>query len=206
MKAKKVLYLGLKPPNLTFFHYPVIQIVPREIGTHIKSCFQKLPLFSHVIFTSKSAVFLFFEIIKNLKLQIKKQKIIAIGEKTALYIRQKGFDCEVASTWTQEGVVQLLLQEKQVERIFWPKSHLSRNVLINYFEKMGLCYLAVDLYDTHLQKKEPIPNLLDFEEIIFTSPSCVEGFFNIFSKIPQSIKTTCIGPITTKALLSKLKI
>jgi uroporphyrinogen-III synthase len=52
-----------------------------------------------------------------------------------------------------------------------------------------------------IQKLEPIPSLASIREIIFTSPSTVEGFFDIFKGEPlENKKLNCIGPVTENAL------
>ena len=55
-----------------------------------------------------------------------------------------------------------------------------------------------------VQKKEAI-NLLEFDEIFFTSPSTVDGFLNIFGAFPKNgPRLVSIGPITKAYLEKKL--
>jgi uroporphyrinogen-III synthase len=61
-----------------------------------------------------------------------------------------------------------------------------------------------DLYDTVPQKLEPIPDLNAIDEIVFTSPSTVRAFVEIFRHIPQDKTLTCLGPITQEELQKEI--
>lgn len=182
----RVLYLGLNP-KLGTVHYPVIRT---EFCGNLEPARQLWPQITHVIFTSQTAVHYWpgpWD-----------KKIIAIGEATAGALRTKGLIPLVAPFATQEGVIELI---KEINGYFLlPRSKLARSALTDYFDRCNMPYLIVDLYDTVYQQLEPVPSLDDFDEIIFTSPSTVEGFLRIYGKLPQDKILTPIGPITAKAL------
>lgn len=184
MRKYTILYLGLRPKAGTF-HYPVIRTEPLEV---------RVPpywaQFTHIIFTSQTAV--------EYWPGPWDKEIIAIGEATAAALRSKEIESQIAPSATQEGVIELI---KQIKGIFLiPRSRLARSTLTDYMEENQIPYAALDLYDTYFQKLEPVPNLDDFEEILFTSPSTVEGFLRIYGRLPREKKLTAIGPITQKAL------
>jgi uroporphyrinogen-III synthase len=56
------------------------------------------------------------------------------------------------------------------------------------------------LYDTVTQKLEPKPDLNHVQEIVFTSPSTVLAFLEIFGALPKGKKLIAIGPITQQQL------
>lgn len=61
---KKALYLGTDPSyykakGVQIIHYPVIQIVPR-IDSCVKAAYSKLSSYTHLLFTSKNTVQVFF--------------------------------------------------------------------------------------------------------------------------------------------------
>ncbi len=62
------------------------------------------------------------------------------------------------------------------------------------------------IYDTIVQKNQPIPDLEDIDEIVFTSPSTIKAFLDIFSAIPLDKKLVTMGPITQKALSRQFKV
>jgi uroporphyrinogen-III synthase len=173
----RTLYLGLRPKPGTF-HYPVIKTVPLEVT---------IQPFTHVIFTSQTTV-------EYWKWPLDGKVVIAIGEATAKNLPNP----IIAPVATQEGIIALLkTMDLKGARICYPKSKRARPLLSNYL-KNGF---TVDLYDTLLQKPEPVPNLDDFDEIVFTSPSTVEGFLEIFGELPKAKHLVFIGPITEKRAL-----
>jgi uroporphyrinogen-III synthase len=107
----------------------------------------------------------------------------------------------IAQDETQEGVVQLLKSlPLENSYIFLPRSSLSRPVLVQFFEEQGIRYQTFDLYDTVTQGLEPKPDLDLVDEIVFTSPSTVRAFIEIFGALPKHKKLVAIGPITQSAL------
>ena len=205
---KKVLYLGTDPSYYKakggqIIHYPVIQIVPR-MDSDIQAAYSKLANYTHLLFTSKNTVQVFFQQLNDLGISknlLEPIIIIAIGQVTASYVK-KYADCFfVVEEETQEGIVAFLrTQSLEKTHFFFFFSSLSRNVIINFFQKNHILFQDCFIYDTITQKKQPIPNLEDIDEIIFTSPSTIKAFLEIFSAIPLDKKLTTIGPITQKAL------
>ena len=84
--------------------------------------------------------------------------------------------------------------------ILYPRSSLARKKLENFFIEREIRYQVCDLYETHFQKLEPVPHLADIHEIIFTSPTTVRGFLEIYGQLPRDKKLTCIGPVTEEEL------
>lgn len=213
---KTILYLGTDPTQFEsqgrssghLIHYPVIKIVPRSLDhPELKQAFDDMDEYTHLIFTSKNAVTVFFSHLTFLKKSadaLKNKKVIAIGTVTAAYLSANGLPAtDISNEETQEGVVKLLsVMNLDGSYLFMPRSSLSRPVLSNFFNERQLRYQACDLYDTHSQIPHPRPDLNLIDEIVFTSPSTVKAFMEIFGKLPQGKKCLAIGPVTKQALLS----
>src|SRR5271167_1269331 len=103
---KTILYLGTDPTQFEargkaaghLIHYPVIKIVPRPVDhPEIRQAFDDVDEYTHLIFTSKNAVKIFFDDLAFLKIypsylksclgisveNLKKKTVIAIGHVTA---------------------------------------------------------------------------------------------------------------------------
>lgn len=186
MSAAKILYLGLRPKPHTF-HYPVIRT---QFCADLTEALSLWPQFTHVIFTSQTTV--------EYWPGPWDKKIIAIGEATAHAIRKRGGDPVVAAQATQEGVIEMITDGY----FFLPQSKRARPDLANHLKKRGISFFQLALYETHFQKLEPVPDLADFDEVVFTSPSTVEGFLRIYGTLPKKKKLTPIGPITEQVLLN----
>lgn len=187
----RILYLGLRPKSGTV-HYPVIRT---EKCDSIKPALGLWNQFTHIIFTSQTAV--------EYWLGPWDKKVIAIGDPTASALKKMGLSPIVAPFATQEGIMELV---KSMQGYFFiPHSKRARPDLIQFLSERQIPYFALAIYDTHFQKPLPVPNLEDFDEIVFTSPSTVEGFLQIFGKLPKNKKLTAIGPITEKAINSNIQ-
>jgi uroporphyrinogen-III synthase len=187
----------------------VIKIVPRSIqDPEIRRAFDDLDEFTHLIFTSKNSVKIFFHLLEQLHFPVSRlegKKIIAVGHVTAAYLTMGGMKLDrIAHPETQEGIV-AMLKEMQLDAayLFLPRSSRSRPILIDYLTAQQIRYQACDLYDTQAQVLTPQPDLKQIDEIVFTSPSTVEAFIAIFGSLPKEKKWIAIGPITEQALLTR---
>lgn len=188
----KILYLGIRPKEGTF-HYPVIRT--EKCGS-IEPALALWPSFTHMICTSQTTV--------EYWPGPWDKEVIAIGEPTAALLKKKGLKPLIAPHATQEGVIELISHLKG--HFFLPHSKLARAHLIEHFKANKIPFFALELYTTEFQCLEPIPNLDEFDEIVFTSPSTVKGFLRIYKSLPKNKKLTSIGPVTQEALELSLSV
>lgn len=214
-KEKTILYLGLNPPralsNTTIIHYPVIRIVPRSFHSpEIIQAFHYWSKYTHIILTSRNAVQILFAFLPFFgydAVSLQKKQVIAIGKKTAEVLSLKGIRAAMISQEeTSEGIVTELKKMGSQNWcdafFFWPHSALSRQIISDYLTFEKIPYRACVLYDTYAQRPEPIPNLDEIDEIVFTSPSCVDAFLQIFGTLRRDKILTSIGPITQQYITS----
>lgn len=200
---KRVLYLGTHPHHYStegeVLSYPIIRLVPRPIPQHI---LDDIPLYTHVVFTSKNGVTLFFEAL-NEKANLANKTLIALGQSTAERLKAHGYKATfIADEESQEGIISLLRPMDLDEAyILLPHSSLARKKLEHFFQDREIRYQVCELYDTLTQKTEPVPDLGSIDEIVFTSPSTVRAFMEIFAHFPKDKTLTCIGPITQAELI-----
>jgi uroporphyrinogen-III synthase len=190
--ASRTLYLGIDAPS-GVFHYPVIR-TERIDSSEFQEALAIWERCTHAIFTSKNGV-------RHWPGNLHGKTIVSIGEATAKEVGGRGVASRVASEATQEGVAALLATlDLDGAFLLYPKSKLARPFLAEYLKAQNLSHYVFDLYDTVFQRPDPVPELSDFDEIIFTSSSTVHAFFQIFSSVPRRIALTPIGPITKKTL------
>lgn len=213
---RKILYLGTDPTQFErtghfeghLIHYPIIQIVPKSLDDpRLKSAYDDLDEYTHLILTSKNAVQIFADHLQALQKKISSQVIIAIGEVTAAHLALRGMapHC-TASQERQEGIIDLLnTMDLEGAYLFLPRSSLARPLLTHYLVEREIRHQACDLYDTVPHKAEGAPDLKEIDEIVFTSPSTVHAFLEIYQNLPQDKKLTAIGPITEEAIAKILR-
>lgn len=192
--VRRILYLGIDPPpGGGVIHYPVIRTEKID-SPQLEKARALWSRCTHAIFTSKNGV-------RHWPEDLAEKKTIAIGEATAGELRKRGAIPLLAPEATQEGVIALLeTVDCQSSFFLYPHSKLARPYLGDYLKAKKIPCYAFNLYDTVFQSPEPKPILSDFDEILFTSPSTVHAFFQIFSSLPRRIALTPIGPVTKKAL------
>ncbi|MGK5593924.1 MAG: hydroxymethylbilane synthase [Parachlamydiaceae bacterium] len=210
-KQIRSLYLGLDLPSKNFddrrlIHQPIINVKPRAFGeTDILEAFQELPLYTHLIFTSKSAVKLFFQALPKFQvplLFLHQKSFVAVGQGTQRAIEEHGFKVAVTAQEEQaEGVIEALKDLSPTSTyLFWPHSSLARPLITDYFIQHGYRFKECPLYDTVPYEKFKLPSLESFDEIIFTSPSTVKAFFHLYPNFSEDKIFTTIGPITKSCL------
>ncbi len=209
--SKRILYLGLNPSHYQaqttheVVHWPIIQIKPRLLTEPaLQRTLLAFPNYSHVIVTSKSTVMILQEYLPRLgiSLQIWSTKItLAVGQVTAKYLKECGIHAIIPLEETAEGVIHELQQLPLTQAyIFWPHSSQARPVIKDFLDHQGICHQTCILYDSlpHLPGERPA--LDTFDEIVFTSPSTIAAFLEIFGQFPPHLHFTSIGPITARYL------
>ena len=215
---KKTLYLGLNPKHYEtdhqIVHFPVIEVAPRCFSNkEIQEVFSRVEKYTHIIFTSKSSVQIFFNYLKRAGktlLDIEGADFVAIGRVTAKWLR--GFGVEVhhiAEDETQEGMIDLLSTiELKESLVLLPQSSRARAKLAHYLVEKGVHHQIVHLYDTKTKEGLNYPPINQFDEIVFTSPSTVDAFFSTIpeNEINDVHRYKVIGKITAEVLKEQLKI
>lgn len=209
----RILYLGLEvPPHLQtkeVVHHPIIKIVPRQISDPlIQSSFTNFKSYTHLIFTSRQAISIFFEFAQSFaisKEEIQSKRMISIGQRTAAKLQEYGLSpIFTAQEETAEGVIRVLEDINLKDQyLFLPQSSLSRSLIANWLGDRCFKHVCCPLYDTLPDLTNPIPDLTLFHEIVFTSSSTVDAFLKTYPSLPVDKKITAIGPITKQYLLSK---
>jgi uroporphyrinogen-III synthase len=209
-KTVRILYLGLelppppRPENERWVHHPLIRVVPR---THDAISFEivrnHLNDYTHIIFTSKTSVRLFADLIAPKKVFA---NVIAVGKSTAQEVNKlhwpKPFTPDVE---TAEGIVDLLnTLDLSQAFVLWPHSALSRPVLFDYFQERNIRLHHPVLYDTEKSLPEKMVDLQKFDGVFFTSPSTVDAFFEIYGRPPSHLQLRTIGTVTENYLHSRL--
>lgn len=206
----KVLYLGLEvPPHLSskdVLHFPLISIHPKKNDDpFVVKAMKGVAAYTHILFTSKSAIAIFFDYLAFFKIvrdELKGKKFIVVGTRSAEKLKAHGIEADyIAKDERAEGIIEIL-QGLSLEKayLFWPHSSLSRSLIPNWLDDQGIKYRDCVFYDTHLERPKDLPCLDIVQEIVFTSPSTIDAFLLCYRSIPQDKILTCQGEVTEKYL------
>lgn len=198
----RVLYLGTDPRRWQsagcVWHKPIIEPVAKTAHPKIEAMIDQLSQFSHLLLSSPQAAKFFFHYLKNKKITCPIPEALVIGEGTAQATPLKKQILSPGST--AEDFEPLLKKLPKDAKVLYPHSELARPLIKQLLTQHQIEHFAIDLYTTRAKAwKEPLC-LNRYDEIVFTSPSCVKSFFERHSTWPFETKMTAIGPITEKEL------
>ncbi len=206
---RKVLYLGSDPKrffpeNAEVIHFPLIEIIPRSpYLPQIVSSIADWHEYTHIVFTSKHAVEILANVLQVHRLAPHNCEIFAVGSSTARALENFGWKVsQTAQEEIQEGIVDLLrgIHWTNTSYVLLPRSALARGVIEQFLLERMLRYQICDLYDTVPRAVRVMPDLEQFDEIFFTSPSTVSAFFAQVKILPQRPILRAIGEVTLQNL------
>lgn len=207
--------MGLSPPppkeGEIHVHCPLIQILPKPFDhpTTVQA-FRDWPSYSHVVITSKTTVPLLAKALSFYHLDLfslASKTVISVGHATATTLMTHGiFPAYIPKEESAEGIIDLLSQLSLEDSFFFlPRSAQGRRLIPQYLKQHDLPYRDCALYDTCPKAPDPSLQIDSFDEIVFTSPSCVEAFLQFYGSLPKDKELTPIGPVTRKRLEHTLR-
>ncbi len=189
---------------------PLITIQSLEDYSELDKTIKNIDGFHWLIFTSQNGVSFFKKRLDALEKDVRilsGVKIAAIGPKTKEAVETLSVRVDVvAADFRQEGLLRVLKKEKiKGKNILIIRAKEARDVLPAGLVKLGARVCVIPAYQAKLREdKVAIPGFLEgFELVIFTSSSCVDGFFQAFSRgeifsKKNKFKVASIGPVTSQ--------
>lgn len=187
-KRARILFTGLDPYSCALpgkiIHYPLIEIKPLPDTL-------KIDLYDGIVFTSKQAV----RAMCNEYRLLSKHKLISIGQSTTRELEKYGYQVDFTAAIPDSDEVAAVLKKMKLNKILYPCSNLSNNAL----QQLPRVEKKV-VYQT-LLKKQPRLDLRNYSGVVFTSPSTVTSFLNIYKKIPKYLVLYVYGKHTAEKLI-----
>lgn len=161
-----------------------------------------LPRYQHIIFTSQTAVALFWDALRVASLDARALTglvVTAIGPATAEALMSRGIAPDlIPERSISEGVVEALRDRVKGKRVLYPAAEGGRDVVPEGLRALGA---AVDVI--HIYRSEPIKGAETADRIdlvTFTSASTVTGYVEaVGAERARGAPAATIGPITTNA-------
>lgn len=193
--------------------YPTIKTVLCRDVTALVTAINKIRDFDYLIFTSVNTVKFFFEVIGKIEKSVPEEvKLIAVGDKTAEALRERGYTgVLIPDEFTAEGVIKLLETQIDGKNVLLPQSAIARKILREKLAEYGAAVTVISLYETVMpddteviESREKLRNIKS-GLFIFTSPSTFDNFLKLeqvtnpgeyFSKF----QTAVIGSVTRARL------
>ncbi len=190
-KEKIYLFTGRDPGNINLpgriVHYPLIKTAP--IDFEIENVGQ----YEGIIFTSRMSVSVFcgrYRIGDG-------QKILAVGPNTKKELEELGYRVDYMPDIPNSEELARLIIGLSIGQLLYPTSDISDNELSHLRNvKTFAVYATTPL-------SQPRVSLGDYAGVIFSSPSTVDSFLNIYGLIPSNLKIYVYGKKTAERLRKK---
>lgn len=204
--SEKINSLGGKAVEL-----PVIKIEKND-DTELRKEIENLRDYTHIVFTSRNGVELFFETLDDMGLDSRVffgVKVCSIGAGTSEELMKRGIKADIVP---ERFVAESLFEEmkktvKSSDRILIPRSENAREFLADRLNE--ICEVTeVFSYKTVIDEKsrEIAEDVLksDVDYVTFTSSSTVKNLVEIagenYKELLEGKKLVSIGPITSRTI------
>ncbi|MCM8800861.1 MAG: uroporphyrinogen-III C-methyltransferase [Candidatus Omnitrophica bacterium] len=185
---------------------PILEVKPIK-DPKFNSYINRIKDFDWIIFTSQNAVKFFKEGLNYLNKDmdiLKEKSLYAIGPETKRVLENFGLRADIPKRFCQEGLIDAFRDIKlEKKKILIVCSQKSRKFLSEQLKKLGAEVKVLAVYRIEESQKEKKFSEIskDLDLIVFTSPSCVRGYFRNF-KQKGKIPIASIGPVTSQELLN----
>ncbi len=187
-------------------HTPLIELNPPCSFEEMDQAIQKINEFTYLIFTSRYAVYYFFNRLCFLHKDSRSLagiKIASIGKITSVKLAEYGIipDLE-AKDESSPGLIDLFRAKNIIrETILIPRSDKGLPMLPDGLELLGNHVKTVTVYKNELPSNYNKMDLNDFDFVVFTSPSCVFNFKSLYGdEIPAHLKFIAKGDETARTM------
>ena len=181
---------------------PFIHIEPVSLKDFRKQKVEVLN-YSAVIFTSRNAVDHFFNLCKEMKIEMPADmKYFCISDQTANYLqkyivirKRKIF----TGSKTAQDLIEILKKHKNEKYIF-PCSNIRKNDIPDFLNQNGYKFTEAIIYNTVASDLSDLANV-NYDIIAFFSPSGINSLFVNFPDFKQNkTRIAAFGPTTAQAV------
>jgi uroporphyrinogen III methyltransferase/synthase len=191
-------------------HTPVIKIEKIKDNTRLYASVKEINTFDWIIFTSRYGVRYFFEALHEMQLDIRvlaNIQLASVGKTTTMELAKYHLYPDVESeTESAEGLIDYFsgipLTKK---RILLPRSDKGLKQLSETLARMGNDIIDIPVYSNTLNEDAEKVDLSLFQKILFSSPSGVEAFTQLYGEIPTGIQLIAKGETTKQKLKESIK-
>ena len=192
----------------TVIHTPLIEIKPISDSKVIRESIRNIESYNYLLFTSRYAVRYWIEALIDQGKDVRSLhscKIVAIGHVTSSELKSNGIHADyVASEENSFGVVQLFSSLPK-GRILLPRSDKALDIIPSILRESGYTIDTIEAYSNTFPEEVNKVDLRQIETIVFTSPSCVDGFLRLYGTFPENKRFITRGKITRTYLDKKIK-
>lgn len=189
-----------------------MEVVQTKAMEQLSEEMQHLAEYDWLMFTSQNAIRLFFERMRQLKIDIRtlsRIQIAVLGSGTAAKLSEYGLQADfVPFAYTIDVLAKEFAEHaKQGTKVLIPRAVQGNPNLVIYMEEQGIRCTDLPIYDVQGKLTKDVRALPQLDYLIFVSASGVSSFFEGLREqnitLPDTVKMICIGHVTKRRLLEE---
>lgn len=183
-------------------HQPMIEIT-RTPEAGLLQKIEKLDQFDWLFFTSRYSVRFFFETLRNSgrdSRYLHLLRIASIGHVTSDALKEEGISPDLQAEDESSVGLLKLIKEKGINagKVFIPRSNIGLTVLPDGLASLGWEVETFAIYTNKLPEDSVALDLEFVDKIVFSSPSCVSNFIQVYGAFPANKEFIFRGKETEK--------
>ncbi|MDR1882677.1 MAG: uroporphyrinogen-III C-methyltransferase [Prevotella sp.] len=190
-------------------HTPLIKLRKNEDKGLRKVLAEGISSHQWIVFTSRYGVRFFFEILNEIKFDMRSlggTKIASIGKTTSAELGKYHIYPDVEpEPESAEGLIKYFKEIKLAKsRILLPRSDKGLKYLSEELTRLGNYVTDAPVYNNIVNKHAKKTDLTQFQKIIFASPSGVDAFKSLYGEIPGGVQLIARGRSTENKIKLEL--
>lgn len=185
-------------------HTPLIELKKVVMDSHDRRMLLRFD-YGWIVFTSRHGVRFFFEMLDEAGVDIRRLshvRIASVGAVTSQTLSEYHLFPDFESpTDSAEGVLEYFrTHPADDKRILLPRSNKKLSFLSDGLRSMGYQVTDITVYENRIKRDAGKVTLRDFSKILFSSPSGVEAFKEIYGEFPEGALLVAKGETTSTKL------
>ncbi|MDR3365787.1 MAG: uroporphyrinogen-III C-methyltransferase [Prevotellaceae bacterium] len=197
------------PAKGTVVHTPLITVEKNDDKNLLRMLKSSLDSLQWIVFSSRHGVRYFFEMMKELALDVRclgSVKVASVGKVTSAELCKHDIYPEAESaTESAEGLVQYFREIKLTgSNVLLPRSDKGLQYLSDELTRLGNRVVDLPVYVNRVNRDAKKVNLAEFQKIVFSSPSGIDAFKQIYGELPEGIQLVAKGKTTENKIKLEL--
>ena len=194
----KTLYTGIRCPDTSFVHTPLIEIKPMDDTSRLREAADEVDTYDYLLYTSRHAV-------TYVPPRCQHPVIVSIGPVTTEALQQAGAETiKQVEKDDSYGVIDWFAEQPR-GRVLIPRSNLALSIIPEGLRNIGFDVTTVTAYENRMPENAMKVDLSQVDTIVFSSPSTIDNFIRLYGKLPTDKQLLTRGRITEKHLQEVLK-
>ncbi len=200
----RTLYTGSVCPDPNYIWTPLIKLTALSDTGALTQSAQEIATYQYIIFTSRHAARFWIEAAGEDFVMPESTKVVAIGETTANELADLGIRVDMMPEKDDShGMVEMMTAQER-GRVLIPRSDKALPIIPEGLRALGFDVTTITAYENKVNRSARRVKMEDVDTIIFTSPSTIDAFVEIYGSVPEDKNIVCRGRIT-EAHLNSIK-